>query len=605
MTPKINKQLLPLKIHYFFKYGGIAFFPLLPVVVRQKGITESGVGLIWTITPLLSCIVNLMCSALADRFKIYRSIFLTAMAIFSFSFLSIFFLADTDSVPMTPTSQCFTRETPLDMPSWLFFQECGNTTLSAWLKEVGLGGESSCVLHCNHSSEIQAELSNSTVFHVPVQFKTNWPHSEMDLYDICFADNWTAVHSTPGIDTDLNISSTHLSNPCQVIATDVPCTYTCKTLADVLTTPVFWLIFILLVIVYGGNACTTTIADTICFSLLGSARYKYGQQRMWGSVGWGLVGSVSGALVDVFSRGKATTNYLPALIISAIFFAVNYIVSINIPFKMPDKEKLKASNVGKALCSSQLLIYLTTVVVGGLNMGLVWTFLFIVVEDVAVKWDPDFHHQKLLQGLMLGTQCFLGEVPSLFLSALIIKKLGSIRTFALALVGFSARVLLYSFVTNPWWFIPIDLLHGLSFGVFYPNMISYASLVAPKGAQATVQGIVKSLFVVGVSLGSLVGGILVTVVGGSTAFFYLCLFDLVYTLLFIVVQLCMYKRGQRADGQGDYSTTDGVDPMKKKGLNIMLGVEEQASMCDLQVAVPYSEVVAFEEEEALQDKTDI
>lgn len=41
------------------------------------------------------------------------------------------------------------------------------------------------------------------------------------------------------------------------------------------------------------------------------------------------------------------------------------------------------------------------------------------------------------------------------------------------------------------------MLHGVSFGLFYPNMISYGSSVAPKGAQATVQGIVKSLFIVG------------------------------------------------------------------------------------------------------------
>lgn len=40
-------------------------------------------------------------------------------------------------------------------------------------------------------------------------------------------------------------------------------------------------------------------------------------------------------------------------------------------------------------------------------------------------------------------------------------------------------------------------------------------------------------------------------------------------------------------------------------MNIMLGVEEQASMCDLNVTTPYSEVVKSEDEETLQDKTDI
>lgn len=70
------------------------------------------------------------------------------------------------------------------------------------------------------------------------------------------------------------------------------------------------------------------------------------------------MGSVSGALVDYFSKGKSSINYIPALIISAVCLGVNYIVSIKIPFKIPDKEKLKASNVGKALCSSKILVYL-------------------------------------------------------------------------------------------------------------------------------------------------------------------------------------------------------------------------------------------------------
>lgn len=46
-------------------------------------------------------------------------------------------------------------------------------------------------------------------------------------------------------------------------------------------------------------------------------------------------------------------------------------------------------------------------------MGMVWTFVLILVEDIA---GPSFTHIKLLQGVMLGVGIFLGEVPSLFLS---------------------------------------------------------------------------------------------------------------------------------------------------------------------------------------------
>lgn len=55
-------------------------------------------------------------------------------------------------------------------------------------------------------------------------------------------------------------------------------------------------------------------------------------------------------------------------------------------------------------------------VVIGMSMGMMWTFLYIVVEDVAVAWNPGFAHMKLLQGLMLGSAYFLGEVPFFFLS---------------------------------------------------------------------------------------------------------------------------------------------------------------------------------------------
>lgn len=35
--------------------------------------------------------------------------------------------------------------------------------------------------------------------------------------------------------------------------------------------------------------------------------------------------------------------------------------------------------------------------------------------------------------------------------------------------------------------LPIELLNGVTFGVFYSTMASYASLIAPLGTEATLQ----------------------------------------------------------------------------------------------------------------------
>ena len=42
--------------------------------------------------------------------------------------------------------------------------------------------------------------------------------------------------------------------------------------------------------------------------------------------------------------------------------------------------------------------------------------------------------------------------------------------------------------------LPIELLNGLTFGMAYASMASYASIVAPPGTEATTQGLVGAVF---------------------------------------------------------------------------------------------------------------
>ncbi len=36
-------------------------------------------------------------------------------------------------------------------------------------------------------------------------------------------------------------------------------------------------------------------------------------------------------------------------------------------------------------------------------------------------------------------------------------------------------------LTNPWHSLPIEVLNGVTFGIFYSTMVSYASMIAPQG----------------------------------------------------------------------------------------------------------------------------
>lgn len=52
----------------------------------------------------------------------------------------------------------------------------------------------------------------------------------------------------------------------------------------------------------------------------------------------------------------------------------------------------------------------------------------------------------------------------------------------------------YSLTTNVWMILLVEILHGPSFGLCWPAMVSYGEKVAPPGTKATIQGLVGAIF---------------------------------------------------------------------------------------------------------------
>ena len=70
---------------------------------------------------------------------------------------------------------------------------------------------------------------------------------------------------------------------------------------------------------YFVRILTTTCAqESVCHEILGDeGQAKYGQQRLWASVGWGGMAVVAGVLIDMDSRWN-THSYVVARGINAI-----------------------------------------------------------------------------------------------------------------------------------------------------------------------------------------------------------------------------------------------------------------------------------------------
>lgn len=64
----------------------------------------------------------------------------------------------------------------------------------------------------------------------------------------------------------------------------------------------------------------------------------------------------------------------------------------------------------------------------------------------------------------------------------------------MTLVAYAIRYFSYSFVYNPWFILPVQLLHGITYGLAWPMFTAFANSTAPKGMASTLQSIVACCF---------------------------------------------------------------------------------------------------------------
>ena len=163
-----------------------------------------------------------------------------------------------------------------------------------------------------------------------------------------------------------------------------------------------------------------------------------------------------------------------------------------------------------------------------------WTYYFYYLEKIRGK-------DQLLAGLALCVQSFLGELPIFLVADRILRLCGPSMSLNISLGAFALRYFIYGFVfengTSYWDILLIEIVQGLTFGLFYTAMANLAqhyanrhknqSLIAVKtfknedqidvqfnvntdpqhNSYATLQGIFSGAFEgVGLGVGALIGG---------------------------------------------------------------------------------------------------
>ncbi|XP_057290177.1 major facilitator superfamily domain-containing protein 6-like [Hydractinia symbiolongicarpus] len=252
---------------------------------------------------------------------------------------------------------------------------------------------------------------------------------------------------------------------------------------------------------------------------LRKSKITFGQQRVFGSIGYAVTAFVAGLAADNFTHPEISPYsavffvFLPFLVVSLPF--VGSLVK-NATFKNESKEqkgtKLLIKTVFKTCCKLDNFVFLLTVLVKGSMTGLMDIYLFVFMEK-------EMDAAESIMGISIAIACLSEALIFPFASPIMGKLGGTVPCVIIGLFSISMRFIFFSIVHNPWFILPCQLSNALDFALFWAASIEQTRRISPKEVLTTMFAILFSLYIALASLiSSTAGEYLYDAFGGRMLF---------------------------------------------------------------------------------------
>jgi len=288
----------------------------------------------------------------------------------------------------------------------------------------------------------------------------------------------------------------------------------------------FFLIALLFLLYALFQSPVPPLLDTATLEALGEHPERYGELRLWGSLGFIIGTWLLGALIRALG--------LPRLFFYAyaLFALSAAVMSVRLPRVLPRPQPPLWQGVRHVLGSKRWLVFLATLVVVGIANTSIYNFLPLYIHRLG--------GDERLIGFAWGVGATT-EVPTMWASRHILARLGVRGTFLVVVGLYALRMLLYGLLPSAWWVVPVNLLHGVSFTLLWVSSVTFGDTNAPPGMRATGQGVVNGvLFGLAAIVGAPLGGFLYDAVGPSAMYLS---YAVMLTALLVVLMVTL-KGGQ-------------------------------------------------------------
>lgn len=235
--------------------------------------------------------------------------------------------------------------------------------------------------------------------------------------------------------------------------------------------------------------------------MLGDRKDLFGRIRLGGTLGFSIMATLAGALVENYGMKFAFWGAAGILFIA-------FLVSLKLVHgEVENGEPVKKGRASDLLKNPHFLLFLVIGFSGGISFTTINTYLFPYMKTLGAG--------ESLMGLALtiGT---IAEIPVLFFANRFIQRFKAYGLLITSLALTGLRFLLLAVAPDPAFVLAVQLLNGFNHPLLTVAGVTYADDHAPGGYRATAQGLFNTAMGgIGGAIGGFAGGLLFEGIGAK------------------------------------------------------------------------------------------
>ena len=224
------------------------------------------------------------------------------------------------------------------------------------------------------------------------------------------------------------------------------------------------------------------ILDSLALQLVKrDSSFSYGILRVAGALGWSITGIIIGQVID---QAHISWIFLVSSISMVLFFLFSFFLKEESENSIAI-ESVTLKGAFSVMKNGQLLLLLFCVLLVSVAGTSIWNFYSLYMKENGASASL-VGYGLSLQGLF--------EIPFFYFSAWIISRLGMKTTLLITVLATAIRLFLYSFIDTPTMALPIEILHGISWSLFWVICVEWINKLVNANWLATGQSLLYASY---------------------------------------------------------------------------------------------------------------